>query len=283
MTFSSFNNSDIKAYRTQMPGKGIRGIKNVIAIGSGKGGVGKSTLSVNLACALAKLGLRIGLLDADIYGPSIPLMLGKSKAVEYRDEHYIPISTHGIQAMSIGYLTEGEPALIWRGPMLAKALIQMLDLTLWDDLDFLFIDLPPGTGDIQLSLVQKIPLAGSVIITTPQNVATQDAAKAIKMFEQTNISVLGVILNMAHFACSHCGETTSFAATKAEQFANIPLLGTLPLNSHISYDSDNGTPTVLQNHVMISSLFLDIAMKFCEVIMTRSLNYTGKFPDIVVE
>lgn len=268
-----------------MPGKGIRGVKNIIAIGSGKGGVGKSTLAVNLACATAKLGLRTGLLDADIYGPSIPMMLGKTTQVQCENEHYLPIQAHGISAMSIGYLTQGEPALIWRGPMLAKALIQMLDLTIWDNLDFLFIDLPPGTGDIQLSLIQKIPLAGSIIITTPQNVATQDAIKAMKMFEQTNIPVLGLVLNMAHYTCAHCGEETSLFTQQSstDLLKHIPTLGTIPLNPNISNNSDNGTPTVLQDNQSLSALFLDIANNFCDIIMSRPLNYTGKFPNIVVE
>ena len=290
MTFSPLKNLDshqIKAHLTQMPGKGIRGVKNTIAIGSGKGGVGKSTLAVNLACALAKLGARVGLLDADIYGPSVPLMLGNVSPLVFENEHYTPVMVHGITAMSIAYLTEGEPALMWRGPMLAKALIQMLDLTLWDNLDFLFIDLPPGTGDIQLSLVQKIPLAGSLIITTPQTVATQDADKAIKMFKHTNIPVLGIVENMAHYTCRHCNTEEAFFNTHSNeslyQHHEIACLGSIPLNPQISHDGDKGTPTVLQNNNELSEFFLNIAEAFYEKLATRPLNYTGKFPDIVVE
>src|SRR3989338_6783439 len=196
----------IKAHQTQLAGMALKNVKNTIAIASGKGGVGKSTVAVNLAAALAQAGARVGLLDADIYGPSIPLMLGATEPVQVVDERYQPAFVHNIQAMSIGYLTQqSDQALIWRGPMLAKALIQMLDLTAWDDLDYLFIDLPPGTGDIQLSLVQKIPLTGAIVVTTPQQVATLDAGKAIQMFKTTHIHLLGLIENMASHQCSNCG------------------------------------------------------------------------------
>lgn len=168
----------IRAHKTQFAGKGLRGVKNTIAVASGKGGVGKSTVTVNLATALAQLGARVGILDADIYGPSIPLMLGKKGPVEIsEDEGYLPIKAFGLQTMSIAYLTDMEQALIWRGPMLAKSLIDMLNGSRWDELDYLFIDLPPGTGDIQLTLVQKIPLTAALIVTTPQNVATLDAQR----------------------------------------------------------------------------------------------------------
>ncbi len=203
----SLNNLDIQCqylirpHQTQLAGKMLKGVKNVIAIGSGKGGVGKSTIAANLAIALARSGARVGLLDADIYGPSIPLMFGINTQPEIKDDHYIPVNAHGVDTMSIGLLTSDESALIWRGPMLAKSLLQMMNLTLWDNLDYLFIDLPPGTGDIQLSLVQKIPLAGAVIVSTPQQIATLDAEKAIKMFERTNVPVLGIIENMNLFNC----------------------------------------------------------------------------------
>ncbi len=277
----------IKAHRTQMAGKGLRGVKNVIAIASGKGGVGKSTIAVNLAVALARAGAQVGILDADIYGPSIPLMLGEGTPVEVKGEHYLPVSAHGIQAMSIGYLTEGEPALIWRGPMLAKSLLQMIDITAWDELDYLFIDLPPGTGDIQLSLVQKIPLAGAIIVTTPQNVATLDAEKALKMFAKTNIEVLGIVENMSLHTCSHCGHQEAIfsqggANTLCQTYA-CKLLGQLPLDRQISTQSDAGIPISNNETSASAKLFTKIALTAALELSKKPLNYANKFPDIVVE
>ncbi|WP_231950700.1 iron-sulfur cluster carrier protein ApbC [Legionella spiritensis] len=278
---------DIRAHITQLPGRGLRGVKNTIAVASGKGGVGKSTVAVNLAVALAKAGARVGILDADIYGPSIPLMLGDAKPVEIQDNHYLPVKAHGIEAMSIGYLTDNEEALIWRGPMLAKSLLQMMDITLWDDLDYLFIDLPPGTGDIQLSLVQKIPLTGAIVVTTPQNIATLDARKAIKMFEKTNIDVLGLVENMALHHCSACGQQEAIfghggAEALSERF-NIPLLGTLPLDSLIRSQSDEGKPAVLHAPDQSGKPFMTTALRAALAISQKPLNYADKFPPIVVE
>ena len=277
----------IKAHRTQLPGKGLRGVKNTIAIASGKGGVGKSTVTVNLATALARCGARVGILDADIYGPSIPLMLGKVAPVEVSDERYTPVYAHGVQAMSIGYLTEGEPALIWRGPMLAKSMLQMIDITQWDELDYLLIDLPPGTGDIQLSLVQKIPLTGAIIVTTPQNVATMDAEKAFKMFTKTNIDVIGMIENMSLHVCSQCGhEETIFSSGGAEQLCNsyqCKLLGQLPLDSRISQHCDQGTPTAAKGTSELTMTFIKTALQAAIELSNRPLNYANRFPAIVVE
>jgi ATP-binding protein involved in chromosome partitioning len=277
----------IKAHRTQLSGKGLRGVKNTIAIASGKGGVGKSTVTVNLATALARSGARVGILDADIYGPSIPLMLGKPIPVQVSGEHYLPAFAHGVHAMSIGYLMEGEPALIWRGPMLAKSLLQMIDITQWDELDYLLIDLPPGTGDIQLSLVQKIPLTGAVIVTTPQNVATLDAEKAIKMFSKTNIDVLGIIENMSLHICSQCGhEDTIFSSGGARELSlryHCPLLGQLPLDSRIRHHSDQGSPTAAQENCDLSTSFLNAALRTAIELSKKPLNYTDKFPNIVIE
>ncbi len=272
--------SFIQAHRTQLAGSSLRGVKNTIAIGSGKGGVGKSTVAVQLAISLAALGARVGILDADIYGPSVPTMLGPTETVQVEGEHYLPIKAHGVQAMSIGYLTEADEALIWRGPMLAKALIQMLDLTRWDNLDYLFIDLPPGTGDIQLSLVQKIPLTGAIIVTTPQTVATLDAHKAMKMFEKTNIDVLGIIENMSEHRCSQCGHQEALfgkggAAHLCQQFKTT-LLGQLPLDSRISAQCDQGEPVsepAFQKAALLSAIEL----------ANRPLNYASKFPPIRVE
>ncbi len=277
----------IKAHRTQLVGKGLRGVKNTIAIASGKGGVGKSTVTVNLAAALARAGARVGILDADIYGPSIPLMLGKTSPVEVNGEHYLPVFAHGIQAMSIGYLTEGEPALIWRGPMLAKSLLQMIDITAWDELDYLLIDLPPGTGDIQLSLVQKIPLSGAIIVTTPQTVATLDAEKAFKMFAKTNIDVLGVIENMSLHHCSQCGHQeaifSSGGAEKLCQTFHSTLLGKLPLDRQIGSDCDKGTPTAAVGNNEITMSLIKTALNAAIELGKKPLNYADKFPNIVVE
>ncbi|MDI9817644.1 MULTISPECIES: iron-sulfur cluster carrier protein ApbC [unclassified Legionella] len=276
----------INAHRTQLIGKGLRGVKNTIAVASGKGGVGKSTVAVNLATALARAGAKVGLLDADIYGPSIPLMLGDTAGVQISNDRYLPVSAHGIQAMSIGYLTDSNEALIWRGPMLAKSLLQMLDITLWDELDYLFIDLPPGTGDIQLSLVQKIPLTSAIVVTTPQNVATLDAQKAIRMFEKTNIDLLGVVENMSLHVCSQCGHQEAIFGTgggqKLSESFQVNLLGQLPLDSQIRSQSDEGKPTAV-HHDKLAASFMNTAMRAAIELSKKPLNYMGKFPDIVVE
>ena len=275
----------IKAHRTQLTGKGLRGVKNTIAIASGKGGVGKSTVTVNLAIALARAGARVGILDADIYGPSIPLMLGKTEPVQISGEHYLPVMAHGVQAMSIGYLTDGDEALIWRGPMLAKSLIQMLDITQWDELDYLLIDLPPGTGDIQLSLVQKIPLTAAIVVTTPQNVATLDAQKALKMFDKTHIDVLGIIENMSLHTCSHCGhQDPLFGSGGAERLCekhSCKLLGQLPLNSLIASQCDEGIPTTVNGNDDLAKTFIKTAMQTAIELSQKPLNYADKFPPIV--
>jgi ATP-binding protein involved in chromosome partitioning len=229
-------------------------IRNIIAIGSGKGGVGKSTTSANLAVALADLGARVGLLDADIYGPSIPTMLGLSGRPDSPDgKSIVPMRAHGIETMSIGFLVEQDTPMIWRGPMATSALTQLLNETRWggDDgegLDILIVDLPPGTGDIQLTLAQKIPVAGAVIVTTPQDVATLDARKALKMFEKVHVPVLGLIENMAQHVCSNCGHIEHlFGSGGGERMAaqyGLPLLGSLPLEIAIREQGDAGTPVV---------------------------------------
>ncbi len=278
----------IKAHKTQLAGKGLRGVKNVIAVASGKGGVGKSTVTVNLAATLAQLGARVGILDADIYGPSVPLMLGaQGPAAISDDDYYLPIQAHGIQSMSIGYLTDNNQALIWRGPMLAKSLLQMLDCTKWDDLDYLLIDLPPGTGDIQLTLVQKIPLTAAIVVTTPQNVATLDAQKALTMFEKTNIDVLGIIENMATHQCSACGhEEAIFGAGGAQHLCNekqCSLLGQLPLHAVIREDCDKGVPTAIDLTQKATQPFIKAAMNSVITLAKKPLNYADRFPPIVIE
>ena len=227
-------------------------VRNIIAVGSGKGGVGKSTTAVNLALALAADGARVGVLDADVYGPSIPTMLGLSERPQSPDnKSIIPLRAHGIEAMSIGLLVEQDTPMIWRGPMATSALTQLLGDTRWggeEGLDYLVVDLPPGTGDIQLTLAQKIPVAGAVIVTTPQEVATLDARKALRMFEKVEIATLGLVENMAQHVCSNCGHVEHLfgeggAAHMAEKYG-VPLLGSLPLEARIREQGDLGTPVV---------------------------------------
>ena len=228
-------------------------VRNIIAIGSGKGGVGKSTTAVNLALALAADGARVGILDADVYGPSIPTMLGLSGRPESPDNKSIlPLRAHGIEAMSIGLLVEQDTPMIWRGPMATSALTQLLNDTLWggdEGLDYLVVDLPPGTGDIQLTLAQKIPVAGAVIVTTPQDVATLDARKGLKMIEKVEVAVLGLLENMAQHVCSNCGHVEHlFGQGGGERMAaqyGVPLLGSLPLDVRIREQADAGVPVVV--------------------------------------
>ncbi len=225
-------------------------IRNVIAVGSGKGGVGKSTTSVNLALALAAEGGRVGVLDADVYGPSIPAMLGLSGRPDSPDNKSIePMRAFGVEAMSIGLLVDQDTPMIWRGPMATSALMQLFTDTLWGDLDYLLVDLPPGTGDIQLTLAQKIPVAGAVIVTTPQDIATLDAKKALKMFEKVEVPVLGIVENMAVHTCSSCGHVEHlFGQGGGERMAaqyGVPLLGSLPLDITIREQGDAGQPVVV--------------------------------------
>ncbi|MCG8276876.1 iron-sulfur cluster carrier protein ApbC [Stenotrophomonas sp. NLF4-10] len=224
-------------------------IRNVIAVGSGKGGVGKSTTAVNLAVALQQLGARVGVLDADIYGPSVPAMLGLSGRPESPDNKSIePMRAFGVETMSIGFLVDQDSPMIWRGPMATSALTQLFKDTRWDDLDYLIVDLPPGTGDIQLTLAQKIPVAGAVIVTTPQDIATLDARKALKMFEKVEVPVLGIVENMAVHTCSNCGHVEHlFGEGGGQRMAGqygVPLLGSLPLDIGIREQGDVGTPIV---------------------------------------
>ncbi|WHZ18628.1 MAG: [4Fe-4S] cluster assembly scaffold protein Mrp [Rhodanobacteraceae bacterium] len=227
----------------------LPGVKNIIAVASGKGGVGKSTVAVNLALALAAEGANAGVLDADIYGPSQPLMLGISGRPESPDgKTIIPMTNHGLQVMSIGFLVGEDTPMVWRGPMVTQALTQLLQSTLWRDLDYLVVDMPPGTGDIQLTLTQRVPVAGAVIVTTPQDIALLDAKKGLKAFEKVQVPVLGIIENMATHVCSNCGHEEHIfgaggGAKMAEQYG-VPLLGSLPLDIRIREQADGGNPTV---------------------------------------
>ncbi|MFA1262672.1 iron-sulfur cluster carrier protein ApbC [Xanthomonas axonopodis pv. fascicularis] len=250
-------------------------IRNVIAVGSGKGGVGKSTTAVNLALALHRLGARVGVLDADIYGPSVPAMLGLSGRPDSPDNKSIePLRAFGIEAMSIGLLVDQDTPMIWRGPMATSALTQLFNDTLWDDLDYLLIDLPPGTGDIQLTLSQKIPVAGAVIVTTPQDIATLDARKALKMFEKVEVPVLGIVENMAVHTCSNCGHREHlFGEGGGERMAaqyGVPLLGSLPLVIAIREQGDVGQPIVVAAPESVAAqAYLAVATRLAEELGKR--------------
>ncbi len=230
----------------------IRGVKNIVAVSSGKGGVGKSTVAVNLAVALARMGARAGLCDADIYGPNVPLMMGISdRPRAAAGGKILPLESYGVKVMSMGFLTESDAPLVWRGPMVHQAIQTFLRQVEWGELDYLVIDLPPGTGDAQLTLVQTVPLAGSIIVTTPQDVALADVRKAILMFRQVNVTVLGVIENMSYFACPHCGERTYIfsrgGGRRISENFGTALLGEVPLDTAVREGGDSGRPVVVEN------------------------------------
>ncbi len=262
-------------------------IKNVIAVGSGKGGVGKSTVAANLALALSKEGAAVGLLDADIYGPSQPHMFGEPAKAAVQDKRFQPLKRHGIELISIGYLVDTEAAMIWRGPMVSGALQQLFNDTDWSELDYLIIDLPPGTGDIQLTLAQKIPVSGAVVVTTPQDIALADVQRAIKMFEKVDIPVLGMVENMSTHLCDNCGHASAiFGQGGAEQMARehgIKLLGQLPLDARICQHSDAGTPIVAaEPDSDIAAAYLALARQTAATLALRPRDYTSKFPNVVV-
>jgi len=278
-------------YAVQPGLKGVAGIKNIIAIASGKGGVGKSTTAANLALALSFEGAKVGILDADIYGPSQPLMLSvKNKQPEVNEDgkRMYPIESYGLQTMSIGYLVGEDQPVIWRGPMVSGALQQLLNETLWQDLDYLIVDLPPGTGDIHLTLVQKIPVSGAVVVTTPQDLALIDAQRACAMFEKVNVNVLGIIENMATHVCSACGQAEAiFGEGGGQRLADkcaVPLLGQLPLDQKIRTDADNGKPTVVSAPESPLGLqYRECARRVAAQLSLRPRNYGAVFPNIVVE
>ncbi len=280
---------NIVAHGVQNALKPVNNIKNIIAIASGKGGVGKSTTSVNLALALAAEGATVGILDADIYGPSIPTMLGLSGYPESQDNKtMMPKVAYGIQTISIGYLIEPDQPMIWRGPMVTNALQQLLNDTNWSDIDYLIVDLPPGTGDIQLTLSQQIPVSGAVIVTTPQDIALIDAQRGLGMFEKVNVPVLGVVENMSMHICSNCGhEEAIFGSGGGVAMAeknNIELLGSLPLDIHIRQNADSGRPTVIADpDGRAAEIYKEIARKMSAKLALKSKDYSSKFPNIVVQ
>lgn len=271
-------NQRIRSHQVQAKLQPLPAIKNIIAVGSGKGGVGKSTVSVNLALALQQSGARVGILDADIYGPSQPTMLGVSGQPKVTtDKHMVPHIAHGLQVMSIGFLVEEDTAMIWRGPMVSQALQQLLNETHWGSLDYLIIDLPPGTGDIQLTLLQKVPLAGAVVVTTPQNVAVMDAAKAIQMFNKLEVPVLGIVENMSAHVCSACGHVDSLfgddGGSNLAERSNVPLLGQVPLESAIREACDAGKPTVVAEPDSVTTqLYTDIALRISGLLSSRPIS-----------
>lgn len=264
-------------------------VKNIIAIASGKGGVGKSTTAVNLALALSAEGANVGILDADIYGPSMPMMLGISgRPDSYAENTIEPMQGHGLQVSSIGFLIEEDSPMVWRGPMVTSALEQLLRQTNWQQLDYLIVDMPPGTGDIQLTLSQKVPVTGAVIVTTPQDIALLDARKGLKMFEKVGIPILGIVENMSTYVCPSCGHTEHIFGTgggqKMCQDYNATFLGSLPLNLSIREQSDAGRPPVVaEPDSAISESYKAIARKVAIQIANLSKDMSSKFPNIVVQ
>ncbi|MES1977924.1 MAG: iron-sulfur cluster carrier protein ApbC [Pseudomonadota bacterium] len=263
-------------------------VKNIIAVASGKGGVGKSTTAVNLALALAAEGASVGLLDADIYGPSQPMMMGIEGRPESVDgKNMEPLENYGIQVMSIGFLIAQDEAMIWRGPMATQALEQLLRQTNWRDLDYLIIDMPPGTGDIQLTLSQRVPMTGAVIVTTPQDIALLDAKKGIKMFEKVGVPILGIVENMAVHICSKCGHAEHiFGEGGGKKMAadyQMDYLGALPLDMQIRLQADNGRPTVVADpDGEVAAIYKSVARKVAITVAAKSKDFSAKFPSITI-
>ena len=282
--------SKVVPHAVQRGVKLVEGVKNIIAVASGKGGVGKSTTAVNLALALAAEGARVGVLDADIYGPSQPTMLGISGQPKSVDGKSLePMTNHGLQAMSIGFMIDSEDTpMVWRGPMVTQALDQLLHQTRWDNLDYLVVDLPPGTGDIQLSLAQKVPVTGAVIVTTPQDIALMDARKGLKMFEKVGIKIVGIVENMSTHICSKCGhEEHIFGAGGGEKMCtdyNVEFLGGLPLDIRIREQTDSGNPTVVADpDGKIAKEYKQIARRIAVKVADMAQDHSAAFPKIVVQ
>jgi ATP-binding protein involved in chromosome partitioning len=282
--------AEIRPHAVQRNLKPLGEIRNIVAVASGKGGVGKSTVAANLALAWAAQGARVGMLDADIYGPSQPLMLGLEgqRPTSPDGKHLKPLESYGIAAMSIGFLVDAEQPMVWRGPMVTQALTQLLSETHWGELDYLVVDMPPGTGDIQLTLAQRVPVAGAVIVTTPQDIALADARKGLKMFEKVSVPVLGIVENMSVHICSNCGHAEHIfgaggGARMAEQYG-VKLLGELPLDVHIREEADGGRPTVVAApHSPRARAYFEMARRTAGALAIRARDRSGVFPKIVIE
>ena len=281
-------NTKVTAHAVQRGVQLLPGVKNIVAVASGKGGVGKSTTAVNLALALAAEGASVGILDADIYGPSQPMMMGIEGKPESVDGKTMePLENYGVQVISIGFLIEPDNPMIWRGPMATQALEQLLRQTNWRELDYLIVDMPPGTGDIQLTLSQRVPLTGAVIVTTPQDIALLDARKGIKMFEKVGVPILGIVENMAVHVCEKCGHVEHiFGADGGKKMAaeyGMDYLGALPLNLSIRVDADSGRPSVVSNpDGEIAGLYKSVARQVAVKIAQRAKDFSAKFPTITV-
>ena len=282
--------SEIVSHAAQRGVALLPGVKNIIAVSSGKGGVGKSTTAVNLALALAAEGARVGILDADIYGPSQPLMMGlQGQRPETPDgKSLIPLSQYGIQVMSMGFLVDDDQAMVWRGPMVTQAMMQLLNDTRWDNLDYLVIDMPPGTGDIQLTLSQKVPVTGAIVVTTPQDIALLDAKKGLRMFEKVGVPVLGVVENMSMHICSECGHTEAIfgeggGAKMASQYG-IQLIGQLPLDLSIRLGTDAGKPSVASDpDGKVAEIYKAIARQVAIKVAAKARDYSSRMPKIVIQ
>ena len=278
----------IVAHAVQRGVKLMPNVKNIIAVASGKGGVGKSTTAVNLALALHAEGARVGLLDADIYGPSLPMMMGITGRPESLDGKTMePLENHGIQVSSIGFMIDPAEPMVWRGPMVTQALVQLLEQTNWRDLDYLIIDMPPGTGDVQLTLSQKVPVTGAVIVTTPQDISLLDARKGLKMFEKVGIPILGIVENMSTHICSNCGHQEAIfgaggGATMCAEYG-VELLASLPLTMSIRQHADSGTPTVVADpDGVVTATYKQIARNVAIKVAEKARDMSSKFPTITV-
>lgn len=278
----------IVAHSVQRGVKLLPNVRNIIAVASGKGGVGKSTTAANLALALAAEGANVGLLDADIYGPSQPMMLGVSGKPDSKDGKTMePLEAHALQIASIGFMIDPDQPMVWRGPMVTQALQQLLELTNWRDLDYLVVDMPPGTGDIQLTLSQKVPVTGAVIVTTPQDIALLDARKGLKMFEKVGIPILGIVENMSVHVCSQCGHAEAIfgeggGAKMCSDFG-VEFLGALPLTMSIREQADSGRPTVVaEPEGPVAQIYQQIARKLAVAVADKAKDLSGKFPSIVI-
>ena len=279
----------IVSHAVQRGVKLVPGVKNIVAVASGKGGVGKSTTAVNLALALAAEGATVGVLDADIYGPSQPMMLGISGRPESADGKTLePMEAFGVQAMSIGFMIDADTPMVWRGPMVTQALEQLLKDTNWREVDFLIVDMPPGTGDIALTLAQKVPVTGAVIVTTPQDIALIDARKGLKMFEKVGVPIVGIVENMSIHICSNCGHAEHiFGEGGAHKMCNdfgVAFLGSLPLDIHIREQADSGRPTVVADpDGAVAQVYRDIARKVAISVAEKAADFSAKFPSIVIQ